>query len=105
MMSDFLQRMFCKGQVIRATFSLNLSHCKLKSVVVRFTTFALNLLRNNFNVANYGNIPEFYFLQQTFNFITNLPWRVITLVIGLQVKQSIEDCKDMEHWHQHCQVL
>ena len=83
MMSDFLQRMFCKGQVIRATFSLNLSHYKLKSVVARFTIFALNLLRNNFNVASCSNIPELYFLQQTFSFITNLPWRVITLVVGL----------------------
>ena len=54
---------------------LILPNCKLQSVIVRMTTCALNLWLNKFsscklrhNVAQ--STPEFWFLQQTFNFVT-----------------------------------
>ena len=47
---------------------------KLKSVVARITTLALDLLRNKFRCCKLWQYvvqsrSEFYFLQQTFNFI------------------------------------
>ena len=50
-------------------------HCKLKSVVALISTFAPNLSRSKFQCCKLRqhivaqSRPEFYFLQQTFNFI------------------------------------
>ena len=69
---------FLKGQVIRATFSLNLSRnivaLQVEKRCCPYYTFALNLSRNKFRCCKLWqhvaqSWPEFYFLQQTFNFI------------------------------------
>ena len=50
-------------------------HCKLKSVVVLISTFSPNLSRSKFQCCKLRqhivvqSRPEFYFLQQTFNFM------------------------------------
>ena len=63
------------GNIFVQLVAQHCQHCKLKSVVAFISTFAPNLSHNKFQCCKLRqhivaqSRPQFYFLQQTFNFV------------------------------------